>query len=263
MQRILTLALALMLGLSAFSSQAKNNAIKMAVGETVHLTLDKDESTDYAISLSKGLYYVVMDVKRSDDSSSNIQAKVQLLKNNGVLIKDYLAHTNDVGVVTRTGEQFRIDKPLGARLRVSHDQEIPLDIWITVLPAKQIKLLPFGFGNTISPAKISNDEGVGGEIAKFDSVYYSITLPPGKWSISLGLRLPKGESTNLQGQVDLLNAYGFPDKTQYINVNEIGDQARAEQIITVTKPKPVILVVRNTNGEKTYQYDLTVEKATD
>ncbi|MEO7719236.1 MAG: hypothetical protein ABIY70_23805 [Capsulimonas sp.] len=263
MQRILTLALALMLGLSAFTAQAKNNAIKMAVGETVHLTLDKDESTDYAISLSKGVYYVVMDVKRSDDHSSNIQAQVQLLKNNGVLVNNRLISSNEIGVSTRVGEQFRVDKTFGARLRVQHDQEIPLDIWLTVLPAKQIKLLPFGYGGEVSPAKISNEEGVGGDISGFAPVYYSITLPPGKWSISLGLRLPQGESTNIQGSIDLLNKYGFPDKINYVNVNEIGDQARGEAIMTVTKPKPIILAVRNTNGDKTYHYDLTIEKATD
>ncbi|BDI30640.1 hypothetical protein CCAX7_26910 [Capsulimonas corticalis] len=263
MQRLLTFALTLVLGFAALSAQAKDAAIHMALGQTVHMTLDKGESTDYAIALSKGDYDIILDVKRSDDQSRNIQAKVQLLKTNGVIVDSNLLSSNEIGVSTRVGRKFSIPKPLGARLRVSHDQEIPMDLWMTVVPAKQIKLLPFGFGNTVSPAKIGTDAGVGGDLANFDSAYYSVTLPPGKWSISLGLNLPKGEDTNLQGQVDLLNAYGFPDKMQFVTVNEVGNQARVEGILVVTKPKPILLVVRNINGSKTYTYDLTIEKATD
>ena len=264
MFRQILLALCAALVLMPLAALAKDTTPHIVVGQTVHVTLDKGESADYTISLNKGDYYIVLDAKRSDDSSRNIQATVQLLKNNGVLVDGNLLYCNEIGVATRVGRKFHNAKPLAARLRLTHEQSIPTDYWLTVIPAAKIKLLAFGYGGDIKPAKIGPDNGVGGDIAKYDTAFYSITLPPGKWSISLGLQLPAGErSTNLQGQIDLLTAYGIPDKESFVFVNEIGNQTRKETAITITKPKPILLRVMNTSGDKVYHYDMTIEKATD
>ena len=59
-----------------------------------------------------------------------------------------------------------------------------------------------------TPAKIGASEGVGGELGKNATAYHQITLPPGKWKISLGLTRPDGQNSNVMGQIDLLDAYG-------------------------------------------------------
>jgi hypothetical protein len=134
-------------------------------------------------------------------------------------------------------------------------------MWLTVVPAAQTTRVPFGFGATITPARIASENGVGGTLAPDQSVYHSITLPPGKWSIPLGLSLPAGEKSNLQGQVDLLDALGFTTQDRLVRLNEIDNQARKEAIMTIAKARPIVLRVTNTSSSKTYTYDMTIEKA--
>ena len=255
----LVCALALMPGRMALADDTP--ALQMGV--TTHVALDKDDKQDWVIPLAAGSYTVVLDAKRSDDHISNIQANIALLKNNGVIIEPYLVHCNEIAAATRVGATFKVAKPYKARLRLTHDQSIPTAYWVTVVPTAKMSLLPFGFVSDVLPAKISSDEGVGGEIAPEKSAYYSLTLPPGRWSISLGLKLPKGTETNLQGKIDLLTPFGLPDKEDFVHVNEIGNEARKEAILTVVKPRKLLMRVTNDNSTQAYSYDVSVEKATD
>ena len=258
------IALALAITLLPGVSHADDTPLHMTSGETSHVSLDKGESQDWTISLPKGDYYIVLDSKRSDAHSGNIQATVRLLKNNGVVVDDSLLTTNDVAYQTRDGIKFHVDKNLPGRLRLSHDQDIPIEFWMTVIPVASMKFIPFGYGTELHPLTIGTDSGVGGDhFGETQDAAYSVTLPPGKWSISLGLTLPSGESSNLESAIDLLDSYGLPAELAFVNMNEIDNQSRKEGILTLLKPKRVILRVVNTSGDKVYHYDVTVEKATD
>lgn len=256
------LALALLF-LSLPPSLALDPAEHMTVGETVHTTLTNTDMKDYTLSLVPGYYVILLDSQRSDGNSGNIQANVRLLKNNGVVVDSDLLDSNEIAVETRVGKQFYVPKALPARLRITSQQDIPTDYWLTVMPAKSAHFVPFGFGKAVSPAVVGSDQGIGGTLDKNDSAYYSATLKPGKWSVSLGLSTTDGSSTNLQGQVDLLNTLGEPTKEQFVTVNEIDKQSRKEGILTVVKPTAYLFRVINTNGSTPYTYDLTIEPATD
>lgn len=246
-----------------FAAAAKDDTPPITLGETTHIALDKGDTQDWVVTLSPGDYDIVLDAKRTDGDYTNIQANIALLKNNGVILDPNLLTCNEIGIATRVGKAFHVAKLFKARLRMTHSQTIPTDYWVTLLPASKMAFLPFGYGGDILDAAIGEDNGVGGDIAPHASVYYKITLPPGRWSISLGLKLPKDANTNLQGQVDLLDRYGLPDHEDFVDVNEIGDEARKETVLTVIKPKPILLHVINTNTSLAYHYDLTIEKATD
>lgn len=256
-------ALSMLISCINQKSYALDPAEHMSVNKTVEFTLEKGESKDYTISLEKGDYYIVVDTQRSDSNSSNIIGNVQLLKNNGVMVNSSLLHINEIAVSTRVGDKFHIAKPLPARLRISHEIDIPIQFWLTIIPAKSMKFIPFGFGAEVKDAKIGTDSGVGGSIEPLKDEYYKITLPAGKWSVTYGLSLPKGESTNVQGNADLLDQYGFMIKKSVIFNNEIGNQTRGEYKLTTTKPKTYIFRVNNSNTTNTYTYDLTIDKDTD
>lgn len=230
------------------------------VGQMAGITLDGNASKDFVISLPKGAYRLVWDARRTDGQSSNIIAMIKLLKPNGVVIDPSLLRFNIISVEGRVGAVYQAVQPILARLRVENGRQ-PLQMWLTVVPAAQTTRVPFGFGVTVTPARIASENGVGGTLAPGQSIYHSITLPPGKWSISLGLSLPAGESSNLQGQVDLLDALGFTTQDRLVSLNQIDTQARQEGILTITKAKPILLRVTNRSSSKTYTYDVTIEKA--
>lgn len=252
------LGMACALGMWAAPSQAAPPQT-LKVGQTGHFTLEKNRSKDYAVSLSKGSYQLVWDAKRVDEKSSNIIGKVALLKPNGVIIDSNILNYNEIAVAYRVGSILKVVKPYVARFRVSVDQDT--ESWFTVVPTQPAKRVPFGWGETITPARISSDNGVGGEIEPLESIYHSITLPKGKWSISLGLELPEDENTNLLGSIDLLDTLGFAKKGNFVSVNDIGQQGRKEGILNVLKPTSYLLRVTNDNSDKSYKYDVTIEPA--
>ena len=229
------------------------------VGQTIAVTLDAKSSRDYAVSLGKGDYRIIWDAQRVDGRNSNIMPQLQMLKPNGSIIDSNLISFNELGVVSRVGKTYHVIKPFVARLRLKTD-DAPLKMWLTLVPVAQKNRVPFGWGAKVTPARISSDNGVGGELEPYASVFHSITLPAGKWSISLGLKLPDGENSNLMGSIDRLDAQGLMVTPHMVNMNEIDNQARQEAIVTLLKPTYLLLRVNN-NDNKTYAYDVTIEKA--
>ena len=185
---------------------------------------------------------------------------LSLLKPNGVILSSSLAGFNTIGVTGRIGTTYRAPKPFVARFRLRNEDE-PLKVWFRVVPVSQAARVPFGWGATVTPARISSDNGVGGTLEPKASVFHSITLPPGKWSISLGLQLPDGQNSNLIGSIDRLDAQGFMVTKGFVGVNKIDNQAREEGILTIAKPTPILLRVNNDTDDKTYKYDVTIEPA--
>ncbi len=229
------------------------------MGETGHFTLARNGSKDFSVSLGKGSYRLVWDTKRVDGRSSNLLGAISLHKPNGVIIKTNILNLNEIALAYRVGTVLNVTTPYVARFRVKNDEN--LENWFTVVPVNPAKRVPFGWGVAITPARIASDNGVGGTIEGDQSIYHSITLPKGKWSISLGLSLPDNESSNLLGNVDLLDTLGFAVKPRLVTMNEIGTNARTEGIVTVTKPTPYLLRVTNADNRKVYNYDVTIEPA--
>lgn len=254
------------LALAVPAVQAKDNAERTTVGATNHAALEAGESKDYALNLGKGDYWIIWDAKRSNEQSSNLMGEIQLLKTNGVIVDSRAASLNLIGLTGRAGAKFHVAKPFAARLRVKNDLSGSNDaeeMWVTVLPAKSLHFVPFGFGAEVQPAKVDTEEGVGGTLEKDgEAYYYRATLPPGRWSVSLGLKSEK--SGNLGGAVDLLDPNGLSKEDRFVNVNEIGTEARKEGILTVVKPRTVLFrVVSGFRYSAPISYDLTIRKATD
>lgn len=229
------------------------------VGQTVKFELEAKGSKDLSIALGKGSYRFVWDARRSDGESSNIIGQIQLLKPNGVVIDSSFLNFNETEVAYRVGTILKVIKPFVARLRI--ENEYNYENWLSVVPVASTKRIPFGWGETITPARISSDNGVGGTLEGNESIYHSITLPKGRWSISLGLQLGEGEDSNLMGTIDLLDTLGFAKKQNLVNLNETGNKSRAEGVVNVLRPTSYLLRVTNSSAEKIYTYDVTIEPA--
>lgn len=241
-------------------AQASTPPTPLKVGATAKVDLAANQSRDYAVSLAKGSYRLIWDAQRTDGKSSNIMASLALLKPNGVVMNNSLLSFNEIGVEYRIGRIYNVPKPFVARFRLKNS-DAPLHCWFSVVPVAAGKRVPFGWGAAITPARISSDNGVGGQLEPNQSVYHSVTLPKGKWSISLGLQLPDDKSSNLMGSVDMLDTMGLATKQNLVALNEIDNQARKEGIVTILKPTPILLRVTNETSNLTYTYDVTIAPA--
>ena len=250
------------------AAQANRPAEKGAIGSTTHFTLEANESKDIAIALPKGDYVIQADLKLVKETSTNIQMKIDLLKTNGVLVEERVLSANEIHRVTRLAKPLHMAKPLGARLRVTNDS-MPMEYWVTVYPVAKRAFVPFAFdSSTIQPLGVGEANGKGGSLAKQaeDGFYafHKATLPAGKYDISLYLKQADGESSNLQGTLRLLDAYGAPAKDDWVlNVNEIDKEVRKDKRLVLVKPTTVFFMVTNTNTTKSYDYTIGIDKATD
>jgi hypothetical protein len=250
------------------AAQGNRPAEKGAVGTTVHFTLEGKESKDIAISLPKGDYVIQADLKLVEEKSTNVQMQVDLLKTNGVLVENRILSANEIHRVARIANTFHLAKPLGARLRVTNEN-VPMEMWITVIPTARRTFLPFPYyEGEIQPLGIGEANGKGGTLAKSaeDGFYafHKVSLPPGKYDVSLYLKQTDGGSSNLMGSLVLLDKFGVPDKQNWkLNVNEIDKETRSDKRLVVIKPATYYFLVTNSDGSKVYDYTVGIEKATD
>ena len=233
-------------------------ATKVAVGETVHFTLDKNEDKDLAVGLAKGSYYIVCDLARVDGKTDTIIGAVQLLKSNGSMVKDGLLRIAEMGPVVRVGNKFSVAKSYAARLRVLNTDE-PVDVWMTVVPAAKMKFIPFGFPNgELKPLGIGANEGKGGQLGKNEYAFHSIKLKPGKYDVSLYMKQLEDKSDTLFGGLYRLDSYGFRVPLWKIDLTVIAKEGRQEKQLVLTKEQTVIFEALDTDNPA--EYTVGIEK---
>lgn len=234
-------------------------ATKVALKATTHFTLDKNEQLDFAVQLAAGSYYIVCDLARMDGKADTIIGTVQLLKSNGAMVKDGLLRIAEMGPVMRVGSKFAVAKPLAARFRVLNTDE-PIDVWMTIIPAKQMKFVPYAFKNgDLKPLGIGTEEGKGGTLQHNEYAFHTIKLKPGKYDVSLYLKGVDGKSDTLFGLLDRYDAYGFRVPLWKVDVTSIGLEAREEKQLILTKEQTVIL--RAFNSDRPAEYTIGIEKS--
>ncbi len=233
-------------------------ATKVAVGQTTHFTLDKNEDKDLAIQLAKGSYYIVCDLARVDGRTDTIIGTVQLLKSNGAMVNDGLLRIAEMGPVLRVGSKFVASKTFAARIRVLNRDE-PVDMWVTVIPAAKMKFIPFGFANAeLKPLGVGTNEGKGGQLAKNEYAFHSITLKPGKYDVSLYMKQLEDKSDTLFGSLQRLDSYGFRVPLWKVDVTVAAKEARQEKQLVLTKEQTVIFEVLDTDNPA--EYTVGIEK---
>ena len=252
----------LVLAGSCVFAQQMRPAEKIAVGQTTHFTLDKDEQKDFGIQLAKGSYYIVWDIARMDGKTWNMIAHVQLLKSNGSMVDSLFLHVNEVEPAARCGKKFDVKKPFMARLRCSNDED-PVDVWMTILPANKLKSLPYAFlKSEVQPLGIGTTEGKGGTLDDNGYAVHSAKLPAGKYDVSLYFKRLDGEKrSNLSGNLERWDPYGLEIPRWHLDMNEIGLEARQEKRLILLKPTTVYFRVLNTDAP--VEYTVGIEKATD
>ncbi len=237
-------------------------ATPLPLGTTMRVNFDRGEQKDYAMQIGPGTYYFLVDTRRADEESGNIQAKLQLLKSNGSIIEPNLLNVNEIGVASRNVVRYTPSRPMAARLRVTCETG-PMIVCLTVVPVAKWKFIPFPTGKgELKVLGIGAHNGKGGSLDKQEWAYHTIKLPAGKWNISLYGKRADGLNSNVQADLELLDEYGVrSDPSWNLNLNEIGTEARREKSLFLTRPRTLIFKVINQNAP--LQYTIDIEKAAD
>lgn len=124
------------------------------------------------------------------------------------------------------------------------------------------KVSAFGFNALVTPARIGADNGTGSTFKEDEICFYRVSLPAGKWDISVGAR-PVGDAY-VNASLSLLDANGLPTEFAKATAESSnGQEARGEATITLRKPTTLILQTRNqSNNGGTLEHDVTISKAT-
>ncbi|MHB9024078.1 MAG: hypothetical protein ACYC7E_07865 [Armatimonadota bacterium] len=241
----------------AIAASAAPVTTPLAVSKTAHITLDKDEVQDIAITLLAGKYYIICDVKRVDGAISNIIGGIKWLKSNGVPIDNHFLHINELAAANRVGKLFAVTKNIPSRFRVTNDIA-PFEAWITFVPEKSMKFFPYAFApDTPTALAIGEDKGKGGTLDKKESVFHTITLPAGPWFFSIHFETIDGKKHNLIGSLEFYDKFGYPVKDiSKLHLNQIGQEGREEKKINLLKPTTLFVRVTNIDAPVKYIVDI-------
>ncbi len=160
--------------------------------------------------LPAGNYKAVADMERSDRDSSNIQATLFWLNQDGGG-QQLLGHFNDIDYRARHTFACRLDEPRKGIIRVeSSGAMMDYDFGLFELTASVP--VPF-FRNAPKVTPIQLEQSVTSPLLdntswKTDSAYYSLTLPAGDYTWSVEMRRLDDRVSNLQGGVFALDEDG-------------------------------------------------------
>lgn len=261
MKKAFFAALVILLAASAVFAEDKREATKLTIGQTLKFTMDKKEQKDISVQFGRGDYYIICDLERLEGTLSNIMGNIDLLKTNGSIVESGFLRINELHVAARVGKKFTIKRPFAARLRMLN-QEGPVDVWMTIIPAKDMKFLRYGFESSDpKPLAVGSEAGKGGNLEKNHWAFHTITLEPGKYDVSVYFKRLDGQDSNLIGALDVFDSNGFATKNWTLPVNQIGREARVEKQLIIVKPQT--LIFRVTNEATPVDYIIGIEKATD
>jgi hypothetical protein len=259
---LLSLATTLLLSASTLRAAHAASAPVIKVGQSVQVALKKKASADFVIGLPKGSFLVLCDTQ-SANGENIVQGSVKLLKANGAAIPEYsgsLLSWYESNSIYRDGKTIALKRPLSARLRIANSDLSDAKMWLKVVPYPAKQFVPFGFGATVTAAKIGANDGVGGMFKKDENRFYRVALLPGKWSLSLGIR--PIEQAYVNATLRILNSNGLPTNYNTVAVeNSTGEEARGEVLVSVKTPTTLILQARNrSNNGGDLEHDVTVSK---
>jgi hypothetical protein len=199
---------------AANPSNDVNSPTRLKPGVVVKGRIDPKSSTAKAhywrADLPAGRCKFVVDMERSDRKSSNILATLQLFGLDGRNPRR-MERFNDLGFRSRRVFTVGPDEPRNVILRVDSDETM-MDYDLGLFESSAAVTVPF-FRNRpeVTPIRLGEDFASGlldSSSGKTDSVYCSVRLPAGDYSLAVELRRTDERKSNLSGRVCLLNPDG-------------------------------------------------------
>jgi hypothetical protein len=246
---------------STLNTQKSTDGSILLKGNRVgYVELERKEKQDFRVDLPKGSYWIFID---HTPTSGKLSGDLSFLKQNGATLND----SNDFNafnairwggekVSSRHGSMITLKQNQPLRLRLRNDDDGDGKFWVHIVTAPQKTFSPYGFGATIQSGKIG-EAGNTGKLGENQCAFYKVTLPAGKWSISLAAQsagrayatLYFNAETGILGDFLIVNA-------------DTNESKREEKIITLLKPRTFYFQIWNEGATDTEEisYDLTIQK---
>ena len=201
----------------------------------------------WKLQLPAGEYRLILDPKRSDDHSSNVQAELTLGQiENAMLKEEGSTSTNDITVRTRAVLEFQM-KTAGSRIvEIKNDTSI-IDYRLGLF-RKQDK---FGIPFLVNPPPVKPLKlGEVGETGELEAetinqdAYFMVTIPEGDFWVDLEFKRVDGKDSNVGGSAEFITLLGVPNENSFLSVSDIAPSGKGRSKLIVADEFTKILRVR-------------------
>jgi hypothetical protein len=218
------------------------------------IELDKGEKQDFRVDLTKGKYLVLVD---HIPTEGRLSGELLFLKQNGASLSNLNAiRWGGEKIPGRHGDTITLGSNQALRLRLRNDSDGAGKYWVRVVPMPLKNFPAYGFGAKILMGQIG-ETGNAGTLENTKCAFYKVTIPAGKWSISLAAKsagrayavLYMNAETGILGEMLTVNA-------------DTNESKREEKIVTLLKPRTYYFQIWNEGATDTEEvsYDLTIIK---
>ncbi len=229
-----------------------DNPLPLELGLIYKITLEKNE--EYYLKLSSPAINlgILLDMRRSDSTYSNLQSALSVLHQDGEMLWDNAISFNEIDVGYRKTALWSSKQPAILSFKLLNENETA-DFWLTVLNDPASQLIPF-FGEVV-PRSLALGQATSGVLDTNEYVYYITSLPKGDYKVILDFSNSKRENTNIQGYLAILDADGGNQRS-IIRFNEIDVSYR--KIATLSLKKDETKIMKIHNGNKGVNFELKI-----
>jgi hypothetical protein len=225
--------------------------VPIDAGEIVKGRLAADNSHFWQIAAPAGRYRVVLDVRRSDDSSSNLTAAVEAFDPDGRKLGQLLG-LNEIDVRRRLAAKLDTSgKPRADLvLRVTGASTI-VDYWLGLFPIDATVPAPY-FARTPRVAALALGQPVSAVLAPLsdnpDGAWYSIDLDAQDYRVSAQVERSDGVKGNVMAHVDMFGPIGESNGGNGIcGINAIDSSASCARKLVFSDKTSVLFRIRPDN----------------
>jgi len=238
--------------IAAKAASADQSApVPIDAGEIVKGRLAADKSHFWQIKAPAGRYRVVLDVKRSDDSVSNLFAAVEAFDPDGRKLGQLLG-LNEVDVRRRLAAKLDTSgKPhADLVLRVTGASTI-VDYWLGLFPIDATVPSPY-FARTPHVEALALGQPVSAVLAPLssnsDGVWYSIDLDAQDYRVSTQVERSDGAKGNVIAHVDMFGPIGESNGGNGIcGINVIDSSGSCARKLVFSEKTSVLFRIRSDN----------------
>jgi hypothetical protein len=237
------------------STQKATDGSILLKGNTVgYVALEKNAKQDFRVDLPKGSYWIFVDHAPTE---GKLSGDLSFLKQNGATLYDFTPiRWAGEKVTGRHGSMITLKQNQPLRLRLRNEDDGDGKFWVHVAPAPLKNFTPYGFGATVQNGK-TGEVGNTGKLTENQCAFYKVTLPAGKWSVSLAAQSAGRAYATLYFNADT----GIASDFLIVNA-DTNESKREEKIISLIKPRTYYFQIWNEGATDTEEisYDLTIQK---
>jgi serine/threonine protein kinase len=225
---------------TSLGTGSADSPTRMKLNKTYKVSLRRDEQYYFKTDMKAGRYRIIEDTSRTDGQHSNLYSSLSVLYPGRDAAEDVISF-NEIDTDFRRTHRFFLRTPTELKFTISNHQA-DADFFLTIQNESDTRFVPL-FGEII-PTPLKLEEKATGFLERYDSAFYKIPLPEGKYQAEWAFTNSENQKTNIQGYLALLESDGGNQRTLY-QMNEIDVTSKKSVPIILRRKTTVILRLEN------------------